>query len=172
MFSNYPPEVARFLESQSVNLDDCVNTQYTVPRAKTILPIKKFALDIFRTQIEPFYQDRGINAQFAVYNLLSETLKNAVFHSQSDAAIQANLMVSPSALLFDINDGGEYFTRPDIKSHWEAKEKHPQRHEAGVKGVGYNRGTIHIYGFSDLIFVQNSTATLYLGVTVPSKYVH
>jgi len=118
--------------------------------------------------IKPFYDSRGIDINIGqVAWIIGEPLKNANFYSgNDDAPLIFGAYMSEYGLVTSYNDGGVYFKNQNVKRCWENKERYHERFSKKIPGIGKGLGTKIIYHNSDVIYVDASEGTLYIGLGI------
>ncbi len=106
------------------------------------------------------------------YTIPNEALKNAHYHGGNgkSIALEFGTFLTPVGITYSFCDGGLYFTKKDVKQHWEARKHHPEKHIINIRNVGFGVGTKTIYSICDLIFVDNERGMLFTGITRKNKY--
>ena len=88
------------------------------------------------------------------------------------------IFASPNGILTKCNDNGGYFKRQAVKRAWERKEFFPEKHTGELNGPEYKTteniidpgiGTGIFYNWSDFIYVDTDTGTLYLGIDTQNE---
>ena len=125
--------------------------------------VQNMAKQALTKQVIPYYSKLNLQANTSVYNFLVEPLKNANFHGPRDVNIEFELFLTPLVIAASYNDGGAYFKRQEVKEAWENRIKFPEKHDAGVYGIGFGVGNELIYDLADLIHVDVPRGILYTG---------
>ena len=118
--------------------------------------------------IKPFYDSKDIEINIGqVAWIIGEPLKNANFYSgNDDKPITFGAYMSENGLVTSYNDGGEYFRNQNVKRYWENKEHYHEKFNGKIHGVGKGLGTRIIYHNADIIYVDASEGTLYIGLGI------
>lgn len=169
MINNFPEEVLNFANPSIKSLEDSLVKYQTHKRTNKLDEVRDISEDILLNTLMPHYDKLNIKTSSSTFNFMVEPLKNSFFHSKGNKDRYLSLIISPSSFIFGINDGGSYFKRPEIKQYWESRKKYPERHKSSLKEIGFGIGTGLVYDLADLIYVENSSGTLYLGSKVPGK---
>ena len=169
MINSFPEEIINFASLSAESLEDSLVKYQTHKRIDNVDEVRDISHRILFDILKPHYKGLNIEPSVATFNFMVEPLKNSFFHSDGNEDINLSLIASPSAFVFGISDGGSYFKRPEIKQCWEARKKYPEKNKSHHKEIGFGVGTGLIYDFADLIYVENSSGTLYVGSKVPGK---
>lgn len=117
--------------------------------------------------IKPFYDSKDIEINIGqVAWIIGEPLKNANFYSGNDKPIIFGAYMSENGLVTSYNDGGTYFRNQEVKRYWENREHYPEKLQGIVKGVGMGLGNRIVYRNADLIYVDSSEGTLFIGLGI------
>ena len=172
MLDNIPGEVLNFLTGPNTSLEECVSEGYRFESPMDLERLREIGKGLFFGRVRQHYDDKGIRANMEVCKFLLEPLKNANFHGGSDKErrILIRLLLSPVAFVAGFNDGGAYFKKDGVKEYWEMRKPFPEIHQAEGGQIGFGVGTPLIYGMADLIYVEKTSGTLYLGLSTNGKY--
>ncbi len=169
MLNQFPEEIISFSNLSAKSLKDYLIEYQTHKRTNKTDEVREISENILFNKLIPYYEKINIDTALSTFNFMVEPLKNSFFHSEGNKDINLSLLIAPSSFIFGINDGGNYFKRPEIKQYWEARKKYPERHKSPHKEIGFGIGTGLIYDLADLIYIENSSGTLYVGSKVPGK---
>ena len=116
--------------------------------------------------LDDYYSEKGIAnpVGFQTYSLPREFIKNAYHHGGGkNHTVEFGIFLVPESTVVGCMDGGDYFTRPEIKQIWE--EKIPVRSRvpqtSAESEFGFNCGNGMIYSLTDAIYVDNGTGTIF-----------
>jgi hypothetical protein len=143
--------------------------RHQIPKKATVEgldTLRDIVSDIVLEDIISHYHNIGLNINPSLFNFLLEPLKNANCHSTSDKDIAFRIMMSRRGIVASYNDGGEYFKREDVKTCYENRVYHPEKHQSNIYGIGYGVGTQLMYSIADLIYVDKEKNTLYIGISL------
>lgn len=162
MTNPLPREVGNFLK---LPLEETVEAEFLLSRNiinnDTIGYVKKMVEE----DIRPYYEGWDIQISELLEQFVLAPLKNAITNSKDSITVNVNLYLNQKALVLSCNDHGDYFTRKEIKYRWEQRLK-PETHNQDTKEIiNYHTSIQTIYIMSDLIHVDNTTGTLYVGIT-------
>jgi len=119
----------------------------------------------------PLLNDKYSNGHWAgigyqTFYLVGELIRNAYYHGEGEKhEVTLGAFLSPDVAVVGCNDGGDYFTRPEIKDAWERRLKIPS---SGLKLdenrkflSGANIGRDWIYSRVDEIFIDTDSGTFF-----------
>jgi len=117
--------------------------------------------------IIPFYAKLSLDASLGLAFFLREPLKNSYYHGGNGQPheLEFGVFISEKIIIAGHFDGGDYFSRQDVKEKYESRISVGEKHNAGVYGIGAGCGTPSLYYSSNLIFVDTVTRTLYAGIS-------
>jgi len=172
MIQKLPNEVNSFLTNSEDSIEDYVINSLQIESSNKIDKLRKIVSDIFMNQVKPYYDQREIIVNNAVYNFLLEPLKNSNFHGgdKEKHTISLELFLYPLSLAASYGDNGLYFTRSEVKQHWENRIAFTEKNYVPEKQIGYGLGTPLIYEMADIIHIDISTGTLYIGLSTKGRF--
>lgn len=169
MAKNLPNEVKTFLtDSKESYTSNSLEIKFT----EDANSLREIAKNLLFQKVKPFYEERELAVNYAVFNFLLEPLKNANFHGgkEKEHTIILGLYLSSLGLAASYFDGGSYFKRKEIKKCWEKRYHFPEKNKVANKEIGFGVGTGLIYNLADLIYVDLEQGVLYTGLSVGGKY--
>jgi hypothetical protein len=141
-------------------------------KTKNIDYVREIASETFFKIVRPYYSEQKLEVNIGTFNFLVEPLKNANFYgSNSIDNVLFRILLSKYGFIASYNDGGSYFRRSDVKSCWENRTIHPEKHPKLNDAVGFGIGTGLVYSVADLIFVDTDNATLYTGISTKNNII-
>ncbi|MGV8169089.1 MAG: hypothetical protein ACP5N3_03455 [Candidatus Nanoarchaeia archaeon] len=136
--------------------------------------LREMIEDLYVGEISSFYKDKNRNMFLlpGLFNILIEPLKNANFHggNNKEHVVDFGLFLSDKILIAGYCDGGDFFARPEIKYSYENRIEVNEKNIVSNTEIGYGVGTGLVYRFADLLAVDNSSKTLYLGILTKNSY--
>jgi hypothetical protein len=154
---------------EDLSLDEFMKKEFKFRKTDNVDEVRDNALGLYLEHLSPFFGKHQLLINTGMFNFILEPMKNGNFYSKSKTPLKVKLFLSPELLMASFCDGGEYFKREDVKEHWENKKIHSDKFIHSEKQIGFGFGTNIIYHSADLIYVDTSNNTLYLGVKTDNK---